>query len=177
MTNHGMLCFRVPLCPCTSLYHQQFFPFMSLCLLLPLECSKWIHDWPFLLNPSCHSFSWWPWFISPSDLIAITASADISPVCPVPLNLAVCETNTYRHAYSSQLSRVVSVGLNCWEVLCEMRNVSAAELCPDKKSRFSFSIICILREYLSCTSWGCFMEDAYPVWKRSIINSVSVNWR
>jgi len=33
------------------------------------------------------------------------------------------------------------------------------------------------RVYWSCSSWGCFMEDAYPVWKLNIINSVSVNWR
>lgn len=94
MGNHGMLNFRVPLYVLsTVLFIWEF---------VPLECSKWIQELPFLLNPSCSFFNQWPWFISPPDLIAITVSVDISPVYPVPLDLAACETNAYRqYAYTS----------------------------------------------------------------------------
>lgn len=82
--------------------------------LCHLQCNEWIQDLLFLLNPSCSFFSRWPWFISPSDLVAITVSADISPACPVPLHLAACEANACRqYSHTSCLPGLVSVGLNC----------------------------------------------------------------
>lgn len=124
-----------------------------------LQCNEWICDLLCLLNPSCSFFSRWPWFISPSDLVAITVSADISPACPVPLHLAACETNACRqYSHTSCLPGLVSVGLNSQEVLCEAGDGSATELCLDKKSSFSCRIICILQE---CT-WVAAAE--VPLW-------------
>lgn len=130
MANHRAFNFKVSAYYCASLCSSQFFPFMSACHLLPSVCSTGDRYMSFpLLNPSGF-FSRWPWFISPSNLIAITVSADISPVYPVPLYLAGCETNAYRqYAHISELSRAVSVGLNYWEVLCKTGNGSATELC------------------------------------------------
>lgn len=97
--------------PCASLYCQQFFS-LWVCAIYSVMSEYMTYS--FLLNPSCSFFSRWPWFISPSDLMAITVSADVSPVCPVPLDLAACETNACRQcSHTSWLPGLVSVGLNC----------------------------------------------------------------